>query len=122
MSLSESLCALFLILLCLDCTCLRLCAPPGASTEEAQLKVAHDIAFQIADGLEKGNWVGVCNAAHVAAASTPAWKPYVAVAESIGSLQGQIHDGNIVNVEVTTTGKILGSPEAQVWTPQTLML
>ena len=39
---------------------------------------------QIADGLERGNWVGVCNAAHIAAASQPQFKPFVDVAEKVG--------------------------------------
>ena len=39
---------------------------------------------QIADGLEKGKWVGVCNAAHIAAASQPQFKPFVDVAEKVG--------------------------------------
>lgn len=39
---------------------------------------------QIADGLERGSWVGVCNADHVAAASLPHFKPFVEVAEKIG--------------------------------------
>jgi hypothetical protein len=111
------------------------CTPHlGASTEEAQLKVAHDIAFQIADGLERGNWVGVCNAAHIAASALPQIKPYVAVSEAIGrcvcvqcvfvpagqgwlsrgglvsSLAGQIHDGEIKSVDIVTNGKLLSPP------------
>ncbi len=45
---------------------------------------AERVATQIADGLEKGNWVGVCNAAHVAAASLSHIKPFVSVAEQLG--------------------------------------
>lgn len=58
--------------------------------------------------------MGVCNAAHVAAASLPTVKPYVSVAEHIGSLAGQIHDGDIQSVSITTFGKLLAPTAVQV--------
>ena len=67
------------------------CTPHlGASTEEAQKKVARDIAAQMSDAFTGKAFVGVVNAPHVALAHKPAFTPFVKLAEALGKLQGQI--------------------------------
>ena len=67
------------------------CTPHlGASTEEAQKKVARDIAVQMSDAFAGKAFVGVVNAPHVALAHKPAFAPFVVLAEALGKLQGQI--------------------------------
>lgn len=67
------------------------CTPHlGASTEEAQLKVAKEIAQQMCDAFARKKLVGVVNAAHVSLAFKPTVEPFVRLAEALGSLQGQI--------------------------------
>lgn len=66
------------------------CTPHlGAYTEEAQKKVARDIAQQMCDAFARKGLVGVANAAHVSLAFKPFMEPYVRLAEALGSLQGQ---------------------------------
>jgi hypothetical protein len=67
------------------------CTPHlGASTEEAQKKVARDIAAQMSDAFAGRAFVGVVNAPHVALAHRPAFAAYATLAEALGSMQGQI--------------------------------
>ena len=69
-----------------------LCTPHlGASTEEAQRKVAREIAQQMSDAFQSRGFVGVVNAAHLGLlAARPALAPYVRLAEALGSLQAQV--------------------------------
>lgn len=67
-----------------------LCTPHlGASTEEAQKKVAREIAQQMSDAFAGKEFVGVVNCPFIAYAHSPAFSPYVKLTESLGSLQGQ---------------------------------
>jgi hypothetical protein len=66
------------------------CTPHlGASTEEAQRKVAREIAQQMSDAFALKGFVGAVNARHLGLATTPALEPFVRTAEALGSLQGQ---------------------------------
>jgi phosphoserine aminotransferase len=68
-----------------------ICTPHvGASTKEAQLAVAVDIARQISDALDGSRFVGVVNASNLEFASRPDLMPYVSLAERLGSLQAQL--------------------------------
>jgi D-3-phosphoglycerate dehydrogenase len=61
------------------------CTPHlGASTEEAQRKVAAEIAAQMSDAVVGRAYVGVVNATHLALASKPALEPFVRLAEALG--------------------------------------
>ena len=62
----------------------------GASTKEAQLAVARDVAVQIADALDGTRFVGVVNASNLEYASRPDLAPFVSLAERLGSLQAQL--------------------------------
>jgi D-3-phosphoglycerate dehydrogenase len=67
------------------------CTPHlGASTEEAQKKVAREIAAQMSDAFEGRAFVGVVNAPFVALSHKPAFAAYVKCAEALGAMQGQI--------------------------------
>ena len=67
------------------------CTPHlGASTEEAQKKVAREIAAQMSDAFEGKAFVGVVNSPFIALAHKPAFAPFVKLAEALGALQGQI--------------------------------
>ena len=78
----------------------------GASTEEAQVNVAIDIAKQMCDGL-KGK--GMRNAVNVPAFTpelTQIIQPYITLAEKIGSLQSQLADGHITRLKIEYRGDI----------------
>lgn len=70
------------------------CTPHlGASTEEAQIKVAMDIAKQMVDAFDGKRYYGVVNAPHVALAQTKQAKPFVALSKQLGTLVGQLMEG-----------------------------
>ena len=78
----------------------------GASTEEAQVNVAIDIAKQVRDAL-KGR--GIRNAVNIPSVTSEVFKviePYVKLAEKIGSLQSQMVDGRISRVKVIYGGEV----------------
>lgn len=56
----------------------------GASTEEAQKKVAREIAQQMSDAFAAKGYVGVVNASHLALAHQPTLVPFVKLAEALG--------------------------------------
>jgi hypothetical protein len=67
------------------------CTPHlGASTEEAQKKVAKEIAEQMSDAFKGTGFVGVVNAPYVALSHKPAFAPYVRLAAALGELLGQV--------------------------------
>ncbi|MBI2447601.1 MAG: phosphoglycerate dehydrogenase [Candidatus Omnitrophica bacterium] len=78
----------------------------GASTEEAQVNVAIDIAKQVRDAL-KGR--GIRNAVNIPSVTPEVFKviePYVKLAEKIGSLQSQMASGRISQVKVNYGGEV----------------
>ncbi|CAM9477755.1 unnamed protein product [Ascophyllum nodosum] len=81
------------------------CTPHlGASTEEAQVNVARDVAQQMCDTLEGKGFTGVVNVSFMAVANEPAMQPYMKLAEQIGKMQAQISSGKVVKVYVHTYG------------------
>lgn len=79
----------------------------GASTEEAQEKVAIQIAHQIADALHGRGIVGSVNADMIQMAMRPELQPYLIVAEKLGKLIAQIMEGKLRTVRVTICGELL---------------
>ena len=68
------------------------CTPHlGASTDEAQVNVARDIAIQMCDVFEGKDYVGICNVPYMAAASQPHIKPFMTLAETIGSMLVRVY-------------------------------
>jgi len=81
------------------------CTPHlGASTEEAQVNVARDIAVQMCDVFDQKDFVGICNVSYLAASTLPPMKPFMALAETLGTLQAQMTDSKPVSVELRTWG------------------
>ncbi|CAM9360858.1 unnamed protein product [Ascophyllum nodosum] len=89
------------------------CSPHlGASTQDAQVRVAKDIAVQMCDVLDGGEYVGVLNAPNMAAARKAQLTPYVFLGEKIGALQAQLlGQGKVRGIKITLHGKELGVPE-----------
>ncbi|HZL72184.1 MAG TPA: phosphoglycerate dehydrogenase [Planctomycetota bacterium] len=77
----------------------------GASTEEAQLKVSVDIAEQFVDYFRHGV---VRNAVNLTGASDPAMRPYLSLAETLGSIAAQLQAGKLKTIEVTFLGQVGG--------------
>lgn len=85
----------------------------AASTDEAQEKVALQIAQQIVDALTVGTVVGSVNADIIQMAQREDLRPYLLLGEKLGALIGQLKIGNLRRLEVSTGGeKLRGSIRA----------
>ncbi|SMO96528.1 phosphoglycerate dehydrogenase [Gracilimonas mengyeensis] len=62
----------------------------GASTEEAQEKVAQQIADQMADALENKNYKGSLNGKSIALLTNKEVQPYLELAEKLGKMAAQL--------------------------------
>ncbi len=81
------------------------CTPHlGASTEEAQENVAVQVAEQIADFLMNGAVTNPINMAAVSAEDAPTLKPYLKLAEQLGSFAGQTAESAINAVHIDYEG------------------
>jgi D-3-phosphoglycerate dehydrogenase len=76
----------------------------GASTTEAQVNVAIQVAEQMADFLVSGGVTNALNMPSLSAEEAPKLKPYMALAEKLGSLVGQLATGAISGVAVEAEG------------------
>ena len=82
-----------------------ICTPHlGASTSEAQVNVAIQVAEQMSDFLLKGAVINAVNMPSISAEDAPKLKPYMALAEEMGRLVGQVVDSPITKVELTYIG------------------
>lgn len=82
------------------------CTPHlGASTEEAQEKVAEQIANQLADALENTSYKGSVNAKSVALLANPDVKPFLVMAERLGAMCGQLIADHAGDLKVEYTGQ-----------------
>jgi D-3-phosphoglycerate dehydrogenase / 2-oxoglutarate reductase len=77
----------------------------GASTVEAQEKVAVQIAHQIADALKERSLVGAVNISAAQFSVREDHKPYLQLAERIGSIAGQIMEGKLKSIACTVAGE-----------------
>ncbi len=83
------------------------CTPHlGASTTEAQENVALQVAEQMADFLVTGAVVNALNSPSVSAEDAPRLKPYMQLAEQLGSLSGQITQSGLQNVTIEYEGHV----------------
>lgn len=89
----------------------RVIATPhlGASTEEAQEKVAIQIAHQIADALHGRGYSGLVNGQVLQLSINEDLKPYLALAEKLGSLAAQLTSGKIKHLTIATSGELVTS-------------
>ncbi len=87
----------------------RVIATPhlGASTEEAQEKVAIQIAHQIADALYGRGFSGVVNSTAMHLTLKPEIRPFVTLADRMGSLLAQIATGKVRKVTIATAGDLV---------------
>ena len=82
-----------------------ICTPHlGASTTEAQVNVALQVAEQMADYLVNGGVTNALNMPSLSAEEAPKLKPYMALAENLGSLIGQLAHGNLEKISIETEG------------------
>jgi D-3-phosphoglycerate dehydrogenase len=82
-----------------------ICTPHlGASTNEAQVNVAIQIAEQMSDFLLLGGITNAVNVPSLSAEEAPRLKPYMALAEKLGSLVGQLAHGAIAGLSIETEG------------------
>jgi len=78
----------------------------GASTNEAQVNVAIQVAEQMADFLMSGGVTNALNMPSLSAEEAPRLKPYMALAEKLGSMVGQLAHGSIDRVSVHSEGAV----------------
>jgi D-3-phosphoglycerate dehydrogenase len=76
----------------------------GASTTEAQVNVAIQVAEQMADFLVSGGVTNALNMPSLSAEEAPKLKPYMALAERLGSLIGQLEGDAIKGVSIEVEG------------------
>jgi D-3-phosphoglycerate dehydrogenase len=77
----------------------------GASTTEAQEKVALQVAEQMSDYLMKGAVANALNMASVSAEEAPVLRPYMALGGLLGSFLGQVHADDVSGVMIELDGK-----------------
>jgi len=76
----------------------------GASTDEAQVNVAIQVAEQMADFLLTGGVTNALNMPSLSAEDAPKLKPYMALAEHLGRLIGQLESEELRGVKVEVEG------------------
>ena len=82
-----------------------ICTPHlGASTNEAQVNVALQVAEQMADYLVNGGVTNALNMPSLSAEEAPKLKPYMALAEKLGSLVGQLAHDNLTQISIEVEG------------------
>ncbi|MCB5423914.1 phosphoglycerate dehydrogenase [Altererythrobacter sp. CC-YST694] len=82
-----------------------ICTPHlGASTNEAQVNVALQVADQLSDFLVNGGVTNALNMPSLSAEEAPKLKPYMALAEKLGSLLGQLTHGSVPRISIHTEG------------------
>ena len=91
-----------------------ICTPHlGASTTEAQVNVALQVAEQMADYLVNGGVTNALNVPSLSAEEAPKLRPYMALAENLGSLVGQLAHGNLDKISIEREGaaaELAGKP------------
>ncbi|MDJ0935526.1 MAG: phosphoglycerate dehydrogenase, partial [Kiloniellales bacterium] len=80
----------------------------GASTSEAQEKVAVQVAEQIADFLTTGAVTNALNMPSLTAEDAARLKPYMTLATQLGSFAGQLTRSGIKSVKVEYEGQVAG--------------
>lgn len=84
-----------------------ICTPHlGASTSEAQVNVAVQIAEQIADYLLHGAVSNAVNMPSITAEDAPRLKPYMRLTEQLGKLAGQLVKAPVQHIELGFMGHV----------------
>ena len=83
------------------------CTPHlGAATSEAQENVALQVAEQMSDYLTRGAISNAINFPSITAEEAPRLKPFIALAEKLGSFAGQLTESGISKVTITYEGDV----------------
>jgi D-3-phosphoglycerate dehydrogenase len=83
------------------------CTPHlGASTNEAQENVALQVAEQMSDYLLKGAITNAVNFPSISAEEAPRIKPFVALAEKLGSFLGQLTEAPVKGIRIEYEGAV----------------
>jgi D-3-phosphoglycerate dehydrogenase len=83
------------------------CTPHlGASTMEAQENVALQVAEQMADYLLRGAISNAVNFPSISAEEAPKLKPFIALAEKLGSFAGQLTETGVQRVQIVYEGGV----------------
>src|SRR5262249_29115955 len=81
------------------------CTPHlGAATTEAQENVALQIAEQMSDYLLRGAISNAINFPSITAEEAPKLRPFIALAEKLGSFAGQLTETGITKLQITYEG------------------
>jgi D-3-phosphoglycerate dehydrogenase len=82
-----------------------ICTPHlGASTEEAQEKVAEQIAAQMSDALENKNYKGSLNGKSISLLTNEEVQPYLQLAEKLGAMAVQLSPEHASSLEFEYSG------------------
>jgi D-3-phosphoglycerate dehydrogenase len=76
----------------------------GASTDEAQVNVAIQVAEQLSDYLVHGGVTNALNMPSLSAEEAPKLRPYMALAQNLGSLVGQLAHDNLDKISIEVEG------------------
>ena len=76
----------------------------GASTTEAQVNVAIQVAEQMSDFLVRGGVTNALNMPSLSAEEAPKLRPYMELAEKLGSLVGQVEGQRLTGVAIEVEG------------------
>jgi D-3-phosphoglycerate dehydrogenase len=76
----------------------------GASTTEAQVNVALQVAEQMSDYLVRGGVTNALNMPSLSAEEAPRLRPYMQLAERLGSLIGQLAQSGLSRIAIETEG------------------
>jgi len=83
------------------------CTPHlGAATNEAQENVALQVAEQMSDYLMRGAISNAINFPSITAEEAPKLKPFIALAEKLGSFAGQLTESGLKEVHITYQGEV----------------
>ena len=82
-----------------------ICTPHlGASTTEAQVNVALQVAEQMAEYLTTGGVTNALNVPSLSAEEAPKLRPYMALAEKLGALVGQLVGDKVLKIAIEAEG------------------
>src|SRR3954463_560690 len=85
------------------------CTPHlGAATAEAQENVALQVAEQMSDYLLQGAIQNAVNFPSITAEEAPQLRPFIALAEKLGSFAGQLTETGITKVQLSYEGGVAG--------------
>jgi D-3-phosphoglycerate dehydrogenase len=76
----------------------------GASTTEAQVNVAIQVAEQMSEYLTRGGVTNALNMPSLSAEEAPRLRPYMELAEKLGSLVGQLAHGSLAGLSIEAEG------------------